>query len=65
MCNNNDNSDDNNDYRATGDKVYDDGDIAMDGNNDGEGNSATMTMTTLRRDATTRTMLNDVNGQRT
>ena len=56
MCNNNNNDDNNNVNGATGDKVDDDGNIAMDGDDDGEGDSAMMTMTTLRRDATTRTM---------
>ena len=47
MCNDNDNNDDNNGNGATGNEVDDDGDIAMDGINDGKRNSATMTMTMM------------------
>ena len=65
MCNNNDNDDDNNSNRVTGNKVDNDGNITMDGNDNGEDNSATMTMKKLRQDATTRTMSNYVNGRQT
>ena len=65
MCNNNNNDDNNKGNGATGNKVDNDGNIPMDSNDNGEGNSATMTMTTLQQDATTRTMSNDVNGRRT
>ena len=56
MCNDNNNDNNNNGNGETGNEVDDDGDIAMDGDDDGEGDSGTMTMTTLRQDATTRTI---------